>query len=138
MQEKHIDDYWNVVSKKESVRFVERLHKIQSVERKTTQRVSVVWERLTKVSNNCQTRSCFSKPLKIKKTGMGARRLTGIYLLYRSRRRIVQRNAQKNARRTLQRPMAPVMPCKGLLNSITNVIAKPEVASEKSSKTVYV
>ena len=41
-----------------------------------------------------------------------------------------------NARRKLERFMAPAMPCKRQ-PSITKVVAKPEFRSEKSSKTVY-
>ena len=33
--------------------------------------------------------------------------------------------------------MAPAMPCQRLPSSITKVVAKPEIGSEKSSKTVY-
>ena len=42
----------------------------------------------------------------------------------------------KNARRNLERPMAAAMPCKRLPNSIKKVTAKPEIESEKKSKTV--
>ena len=43
----------------------------------------------------------------------------------------------KNARSELERLMAPAMPCKRLPKSVTKVVANPEIASEKSSKTVY-
>ena len=42
----------------------------------------------------------------------------------------------KNARRKLERPMAPTMPCKRQ-KSITTVVAKPNSASEDNSKTMY-
>ena len=42
----------------------------------------------------------------------------------------------RNARRKLERHMAPAMPCKRPPNSITNVTARPKIASEKNSKTV--
>ena len=42
-----------------------------------------------------------------------------------------------NARRKLERPMAAAMPCKRPPNGITKVTAKPEIESEKNSKTVH-
>ena len=42
----------------------------------------------------------------------------------------------KIPRRKLERTVAPVMPCKRQ-SSITKVVAKPEIGSEKSSKTVF-
>ena len=45
--------------------------------------------------------------------------------------------SSKNARRKLERLMAPAMPCKRSQQGITKVLAKSEIASEKNSKTVY-
>ena len=42
-----------------------------------------------------------------------------------------------NARRNLETPMAPAMPCKRSPNGITKVVAKLEMASEKTPKTVH-
>ena len=42
----------------------------------------------------------------------------------------------KTARRNLERPMAPAMPCKRNQPSITKVVAKPNSASETNSKTM--
>ena len=42
----------------------------------------------------------------------------------------------KNARRKLERRVAPAMPCKRQ-KSITKVVAKVEIGSEKNSKIVY-
>ena len=43
----------------------------------------------------------------------------------------------KNAKRKLERLVAPTMPCKRQ-TSITKVLAKPEIASEKNSRTMHV
>ena len=44
----------------------------------------------------------------------------------------------KNARRKLERPMEPAMPCKRMVDpSIANVIAKPKIGEEKRFITVY-
>ena len=63
-----------------------------------------------------------------------SRRLRGIYFIDPDDEEY--KETLKHARRRLERPMAPAMPCKRQL-SLTKVVAKPEIASEKNSKTVY-
>ena len=52
LQEIRIDDHWNVDSNR-FFRFMERVHKVHSIERKASRR--------TYVSNNYQTRSCMAR-----------------------------------------------------------------------------
>ena len=61
-----------------------------------------------------------------------ARRLRGIYFIDRDDQDY--KETLKHARRKLERPMAPAMPCKRTLNGITKVLAKSENASEKIPK----
>ena len=48
MQEKRIDDYWNVDSKKQFLRSVERIHEFYLVEAEVTKRIHVVCEETDK------------------------------------------------------------------------------------------
>ena len=82
------------------------------------------------------------KPLRIEKTGMGKRKTKARQrsknernLLYRSRWRRVK-EILKDARRKLEKPVGPTMPCKRQ-SSFTKVVAKPKTASEKNSNTIY-
>ena len=43
----------------------------------------------------------------------------------------------KNAKRKLERPVAPAMPCKRPPNDITKVVAKLEIAYEEIPKTIH-
>ena len=62
LQEKKIDDYWNRV-KQTFVRFLKRIHKIHSVEKKNSKRIDVVRGETDKDPNNYQTRSCIARSL---------------------------------------------------------------------------
>ena len=62
-----------------------------------------------------------------------ARRLRGIYFIVPNDEEY--KEILKNARRKLERPMAPATPCDKPPKSITKVTAKPEIESEKNSKT---
>ena len=57
-----------------------------------------------------------------------ARRLRGIYFIGPDDEEYTK--ILKNARRKLERPMAPAMPCNRASNSITKVAAKPEIVSD--------
>ena len=61
-----------------------------------------------------------------------ARRLRGIYSLDLDDQDY--RETFKNARRKLERPLVPAIPCKRAPNSITEVFAQSEIASEKTPK----
>ena len=62
LQEKRIDDCWNVGSNRHFVRFLERIHKMHSTE-KPSRRRYVVPEDTDKDPNNYQTRSCMARSL---------------------------------------------------------------------------
>ena len=65
-----------------------------------------------------------------------ARKLRGIYFIEPDDKEYSE--ILKNARRTLERPMAPAMPCKRMVHpSITKVMAKPKIGDDKRSKTMY-
>ena len=63
MQEKRVDDYWNVDSNRNLSEFVERIHKVYSIERKTCQRIYVVWCEIDKDTIDYQTRSCMARSM---------------------------------------------------------------------------
>ena len=102
-----------------------------------------------KVSIDCQTRSCIDssfggklwKSLRIERNRNAkekpkldtARRLAGIYFIDPNDKEY--EDTLKNPRRKLERPVAPAMPCKGNYSSITKVMAKPKIRSEKKPKT---
>ena len=65
-----------------------------------------------------------------------ARKLRGIHFLDSDDREYSE--ILKNARRKLERLMAPAMPCKRMIHhSITNVMAQPKIGSVKELKTMY-
>ena len=65
-----------------------------------------------------------------------ARRLRGIYFIDHDDQDY--KETLKNARRKLERLVAPAMPCKRKAQtSTTKVVAKHEVASQKIPKTIY-
>ena len=77
------------------------------------------------------------KPPRIEKNRNGldnARRLRGIYFIDHDDEE--HKETLKNARRKLERPMAPAMPCKESPKGTTKMVAKRENASQKKSKTV--
>ena len=63
MQEKKIDNYWNVDSNRPLSVFLERIHKVYSVERETSKRIYVVRGEIDKDSSDYQTRSCMAGSL---------------------------------------------------------------------------
>ena len=65
-----------------------------------------------------------------------ARRLRGIYCIDPDDEEY--KETFKNARRQLERPMAAAMPCKRKAQtSTTKLVAKQEIAPEKTPKTIY-
>ena len=64
MQEKKIDDYWNVDSSKHLSDSWRRCTKIHSIERKTSRmEINVVLEETDRDSNDHQTRLCMARSL---------------------------------------------------------------------------
>ena len=63
MQEKKIDDYWNVDWNRPLSDFLERIHKVYSVERETSKRIFLVRGEIDKDSSDYQTRSCMAGSL---------------------------------------------------------------------------
>ena len=64
-----------------------------------------------------------------------AQRLRGIYFIDPDDEE--RKETRKNTRRKLERPVAPVIPCKRTARtSTTKVAAKQEIASQKVSKTI--
>ena len=150
LQERRIDDYWNVDSSRHlsnswtgftQFTFLKekpptgymwsrrRLAKIQ----RTTRPDHVwpeVWTTIGKAALNREEQEWAREKPKLDNT----RRMRGIYFIgpddddYKE--------TLKNAKRNLERPMAPTMPCKRQ-SSITKVVAKPKKTSEKNSKTIY-
>ena len=55
MQEKRVDDNWNVDFEQKLVRLMERIHKVYSVERETSKGIYVVQRETDKSSNDYQT-----------------------------------------------------------------------------------
>ena len=98
-----------------------------------------------KDSIDYKTRSCIDssfgrklwKPLRIERNRNAkekpkldtARRLTGIYFIDPNDKEY--EDTLQNPRRKLERPVAPAMPCKRNQSSITKVMAKPKIRSEK-------
>ena len=135
-----------------SFSFVLWLHKVHSIERKTSQRIHVVRGEIDKCSNDYQTRSCVA--LRLTKIGKAAqnrekqewnnekpkldnaRRLRGIYFIDLDDQDY--KTAFKNANKNLERPMAATMPCKRKAQTSTaKVAAKQEIATQKIPNTIY-
>ena len=156
LQEKRIDDNWNVDSRRHLSKCLERIHKkklgftkftllkekppkgyVWSEGRltkiQTTTRPDHVWPEVwTKIDEAAQNREK-QEWEKEKPKLDNAPRMMGIYFIDPDDEEY--REILKNARRKLGRPMAPTMPCKRQ-SSITKVVAKPEIASKKKSKTM--
>ena len=90
-----------------------------------------VWTKIGKAAQNREKQEWAKEEPKLD----NARRQRGIYFIDPDDEEY--KDILKNARRKLERPMAPAMPCKRLPNSTTKVAARPEIAPEKNSKTVY-
>ena len=100
---------------------------------KTTTRPDHVWPEVwTKIGKAAQNRER-QEWAKEKPKLDNARKMRGSYFIDPDDQEY--KDILKNARRKLERPMAPV-PCKRQ-KSITKVIAKSNSASEENSKTVY-
>ena len=107
----------------------ERLTKIQ-----TTTRPDHVWpEMWTKIGKAAQNREK-QEWAKEKPKLENARKLKGIYFNDPDDEEF--KEFLKNARRKLERPVAPTMPCRRQ-KSVTKVVAKSNSASEENSKTMY-
>ena len=117
---------------------------IHSIEREASKRIHVVRRETDKDPNKYKTRSCMArnlekmvKPLRMQKRNRSSTMLEDweeFILLIQT-----TENTQKffeNARRKLQRPMAPAMPCKRH-PSIVKTSAKPKIDNEKEFKTIY-
>ena len=89
-----------------------------------------VWTKIGKATQNREKQEWTNEKPKLD----NARRLRGIHFIDPDDTEY--KEILKNARRKLERPMVPAMPCKRQSN-ITKVVAKPEIGSEKNSKTMY-
>ena len=151
MQEKRIDDCWNVDSNRNlSVHgkvsrsllyWKKNLPKdLWSGGRLTTiqptSRPDHVWPEVwTKIGKAAQNREK-QEGTKEKAKLDNARRPRGIYFIDPDYQEY--KVTHKNAKRKLERPVAPALPCKRKApNGITKVCARAEIASEKNPKTIY-
>ena len=98
---------------------MERIHKVYSIERETSKGTYVVRGETDKSSSDIQARSFMARTLErngkecwaIEKPKLDkARRLRGIYFIDPEDKEF--KEAIKNARKKLETPMAPAMPCK--------------------------
>ena len=129
---------------------MDRIHEVHIIERKTSNRIHVIWEETDKNSSNCQTWERVAwglvpfgkKPPRIEKNKNGqkrsqnsikARRLIGIYFIDPDDEEY--KETLKNARRKLERPWHPACLVKEL--QIASRKCKSEIASEKIPKTVH-
>ena len=147
MQEKRNDDYWNVDSSKHPsdswrrfTKFItlkekplkghmwsgESLTKIQTITR-PDHVWSEVWMKIGKAAQNREKQEWAKEKPKLDT----ARRLRGIY--FRDPDDEEYKEIFKNARRKMERPMTPAMPCKRQ-TSIAKANAKPKIGNEKESK----
>ena len=124
------------------VRFLERIHKVHFIDRETfkgkmwsrrrltkiqatsrpDQVCPEVWTKIGKAAQNREKQEWGKEKPKLD----NARILRGIYFVDPDDEEY--REILKNARRKLERPKAPAMPCKRSPNGITKVTAKPEIA----------
>ena len=111
----------------------ERLTKIQTTTR-PDHVLPEVWTKIGKAAQSREKQEWAKEEPKLD----SARRRRGIYIIDPDDKEYkeIHKKKKKNARRKLERAMAPAMPCK-IQPSITKVVAKPEIGSEKNSKTVY-
>ena len=106
----------------------ERLTKIQ-----TTTRPDFVWQevwtKIGKAAQNLEKQEWAREKPKLD----NARKMRALYFIDPDDEEY--KDILKNARRKLERPMAPTLPCKRQ-KSITKVVAKPNSASEENAKTM--
>ena len=109
-----------------SFRYLDRIHKIHSIERKTSRRMYVVWGRLTRKQTTSRpdnvwpdmwkhvsdaAKSKAKQKWAIEKPKLDhARSLRGIYFIYPKDEAF--KDIMKDARRKLEIPMPAAMPCK--------------------------
>ena len=135
------------------VRFVERIHKGHSIERKNSKEIDVVrgdGERLTKIQTTRPDHVWPKVLTKIGKAAQNREEQEWAKGKTEARQWILEDWEEfilidpddkeyskkfKNARRKLERPLATAMPCRRQ-PSIAKVVAKPNSASEKNSKTM--
>ena len=119
------------------VSFLERFHKVYFIDRKFPRDFQTISCMARSMDEHCNTAQNREKQewAKEKPKLDNARRLRGIYFIDPDDQDY--NKILRHARRKLERPMDPAMPCKRQ-PSITKVVAKPEIASEKNSKIVYV
>ena len=89
-------------------------------------------QKLVDAAQNREEQECAKEKAKLD----NARKLRGIYFIEPDDKDCSE--ILKNARRTLGRPMGPVMACKRMgYPSIVKVMAKPKIGDHKRSKTKY-
>ena len=150
MQEKRVHDYWNVDSNRNLSDSWKGFTRFTLLKERPHQRIYP--GEIDKNSNDYQTRSCMARSMdeigeaaqnrekqewaKEKPKFETARRLRGMYAIDPDDRDY--KETLKHERRKLERPLAPVMPCKRKApNGMTKVFAQSETASEKTPKTSY-
>ena len=144
MQEKRVDDYWNVDSNRSLSDSWKGFTKFTLLKENLPRDICGLGGELTKVQTT--TRPDHVWPEVWTKIGEqewknekpkldNARRLRGIYFIDPDDQDY--KETLKNARRNLKRPMAAAMPCKRKARTgTTKVAAKEDIASQKISKTV--
>ena len=150
LQHKRIDDFWNVDSSRHLSNTWRGFTKITLLKEKPPKGYMWSGRRLTKIQTT--TRPDHVRPEVWTKNGKAAqnrekqewakeepqldnaRKMKGIYFIDPDDEEY--KEVLKNARTKLEAPMAPAMPC-ARQKSITNVVAKPNSASEENSKTMY-
>ena len=126
MQESRIDDYWNIDGSRDFVRSLDRFHTIYSIGSKSFRPIQVVRGETDEKTAHIQARSFLAgnlenigKNAKLKEKQNwsneklhldNARKLQGIYFIDPEDKEF--KETIKNARKKLETPMAPAMPCK--------------------------
>ena len=126
-QEKRIDDYWNFDGSRDLSFLLDRSHLIYFIGRKTSKRIYVVrgrrltrkqltsradhlwpelWEKMGKNAKLKEKQKWSNEKLHLD----NARKLRGIYFIDREDKEF--KETIKNARKKLETPIAPAMPCK--------------------------
>ena len=140
--------------KQASVRLLERIHEIHSTKRETSKRIHVVRGEIDKDSDDhtdqiMQVRTFgrkLVKLLRIEKNKNGRKKNQGLTMLERWGEftlsiQMIKEHSEilKNARKEVERPMAPAMPCKRDQQhpSIVKTNAEPKTGNESEFKTVY-
>ena len=125
MQESRIDDYWNIDGSRDFVWFVDRFHSVHSIKWETSRRICVFRGETVKTASDIQARPFYgqnsgrnweepswgrSKNGQLKKQKLeNARRLRRIYFIDPEDKEF--KETVRNARKKLETPMAPAMPC---------------------------